>query len=1037
MGLSRSEPTLSMTGDASLFKSTGGLSSATSEGRITKRSGLSCEEVNCFKRFPQPSANLDEKVQQYWQHIGPARERYMERGLHTLPNDKGAFYNRPEFRNPMSATTEEWNARLSATRATMTFAAGEHGGNRSRRTAFAKPGGRWHPSHNMTALESEEEQLGRMIRLLWPSTRTQMARVGSSLRSRRSGTPASRPQSSWAYSTGNWANSTGGTELTQRPPPIVTGLSGSDFHKTVSFETMGSPTGGGSKKVEPVQWDVKSPIGGINLEDLRVKLKLLKRETEMHQGRESKNSTMSSQNALRMVKQASNVEGDPGATLASDKSHDEGKSNAYKTMKKASIAVQGMMQAMGNDPLASSGQSILSAQPERTPDQLLGKSGKHSGDGVDQNSFSLRTFRRRVLEFYPTLLEAFNNIDMDTNRKLNVKEFKTVLHNNGLCSLGEARIIFHLLDANNDGTLTMDEFHVGLESIAPVRDLESMRKRLLGLGLTTMMQALAIMDGGGEDTTMRPLNFNEFSSALTRVWIVDSPEHRAVWDAVICDPHMRSHEATVSLAELACALCAVSPCLLLEELRDRLQKRFHTLRNAWGVLFNGDRGLTAGEEVIVQEDFVEIAPQRLGMTRAEAAKAFTLLDIDGSGEISRGEFLGAMQLASPSLMIEEVRRKVRQRYISIDLAFRGAFSHLEGEELNNRLELSFEEFVDILEPLDIGRRDTKCLFQMMDGEQRGRLTLFEFFKGVRLVAPSCILEGIRLQLLQSYGSIARAFSRVPSAERRAPLDRKEFSTLMEQLHVQCEDESLIFDFLSVGSEPTITINQIQAALMNVQPGSWNKAANEDREQRAEREVKSHLAHHHRAMNELKRRVKLGLREPTTEFKVRIHRRNKNDKEEPPEESAEETALSLPKVQQKYIQAIKAQSQKAENQEATDASALDSRAPRTASAEGGPRCATAKSTYQRLDRQFRKLAKENPTKAISGKTTDNLRGYFRSAHVTVRDHDPLMQRTYTRSGVHREVQAKKRVAASSYMQAFLKAGQDDAQLLKNVGGIDIQ
>lgn len=50
---------------------------------------------------------------------------------------------------------------------------------------------------------------------------------------------------------------------------------------------------------------------------------------------------------------------------------------------------------------------------------------------------------------------------------------------------------------------------------------------------------------------------------------------------------------------------------------------------------------------------------RLHLTEHEARKMFREIDVDGSQEISRNEFVSAIGLSEPSLFLEDLRKKAR------------------------------------------------------------------------------------------------------------------------------------------------------------------------------------------------------------------------------------------------------------------------------------------------------------------------------------------------------------------------------------------
>jgi len=579
-------------------------------------------------------------------------------------------------------------------------------------------------------------------------------------------------------------------------------------------------------------------------------------------------------------------------------------------------------------------------------------------------------------------------------------------------------MLFEVMDADKDGNLTMLEFHVGIESIAPVHSMEDMRKRLLCLGFTSMNQAVLLMDGGGDDTCSRPLSFSDFSDALKRVMISEPAEHRAIFEAVRSDPGRRRTDPLVSISELACGLAAVSPCLLLEDLRARLLKQFGTLTQAWLTLCGmkyvpGARACVGGVDystvTLQKAEFKKQASERLGFTPTEALNAFRLIDIDSSGEICRADFVSAMNLSMPSLIFEDCRHKVRQRYLSIDVAFRDAFENLdedfdeEGEMNLAPVALEVKDFAEHLDKLGIGLKDTKRLFTLIDGSGTGKLTLFEFFKGTRLFTPSVMLEGVRLQLLQNSASIADAFHGV-ARDFRVRLDRSAFATLLRKLQVQCEDYQidLIFDFLDVRGANTITVSEVIAALQNL--AICMQVDSGVRDARAGELIKSDLAPFHKTVTDTKRRIKQGPREsmedpklsrkPDDEKLPRIARRTKSTPAlvESPKSGAGDVAR-LPPAGSRLLSAA-------------------GNAPRSGTAQG-PR-----NTYYKLHMRFNEG--QRPTKAQEaqpfGQTMSQLKSYFNTAQGTLQDNKSVLSKSYTRMDCHRNVEELKN-SLDPHLQEF--------------------
>jgi Ca2+-binding EF-hand superfamily protein len=567
------------------------------------------------------------------------------------------------------------------------------------------------------------------------------------------------------------------------------------------------------------------------------------------------------------------------------------------------------------------------------------------------------------------------------------------------------------------------------------------------------------MNGGGEDTMSTPLTFMQFSDALRHVYVSEPMEHRAIFEACRSDPGARVIDTRVSLAELAAALAAVSPCLLLEDLRYRLIKGHPSIAHSWQKLCGGESTSSNITRTFQFREFVQEAVKHLSLTRNEATKAFSLIDIDSVGEITRMDFIGALCVSMPSIMFEDARHKVRQRYLSIDVAFRDACHSIEGGDewsselqaakedngdevqddkahnqeasrvedkkteaavpidddeenhgeeetgamgLDDSVGLNMEEFADILEKLEMGQKDTKRLFSLIDGNERGKLTLFEFFKGIRLFAPSVMLEGVRLQVLQTSWqngctSADTLCSAAPNQDRRAPLDRDGFKRALQRLQVQCDESQtdLIFDFLDVRDTGSISMGEMIAALQNISPGSVKQLETGVLEERAEQSIKLEMAPFHKTVTDLKRRVKQGLRDEKEDTKVHKKADDEQNGRLPRIKTAGR-AIAL------AAKAALAEKEK-ERGEGPDVR-LPEAGARLNSACAPPRSATAQgpqSTYYKLASRMRQVGRSEAVEDPFGATMTNLKGYFSSADSTLQDQRPVLAKSYTWIDLHRE------------------------------------
>merc|ERR1719356_210316 len=182
-----------------------------------------------------------------------------------------------------------------------------------------------------------------------------------------------------------------------------------------------------------------------------------------------------------------------------------------------------------------------------------------------------------------------------------------------------------------------------------------------------MLQAAARMDENGAESRKR-LSFKEFGARLCRVAVYEPSEHWALFEILRSERGGDPGSDTVSVAELLGAVAVVSPQLLLEDLRDRLLKKYH-----------GDLGAAFSDldvhrsKTLDEDSFAARAVAMLGLAEPVARKAFRTIDVDNSGGISRKEFLASLALCQPSLKLEDMRVEVCRRFWSMQQAFSIAF----------------------------------------------------------------------------------------------------------------------------------------------------------------------------------------------------------------------------------------------------------------------------------------------------------------------------------------------------------------------------
>eukprot|EP00930_Biecheleria_cincta_P019422 TRINITY_DN14828_c0_g1_i2.p1 TRINITY_DN14828_c0_g1~~TRINITY_DN14828_c0_g1_i2.p1 ORF type:complete len:1025 (-),score=171.56 TRINITY_DN14828_c0_g1_i2:188-3262(-) len=834
-----------------------------------------------------------------------------------------------------------------------------------------------------SGLELEEEAVSRILQTMYPSTRAAMTRVGSSVRRSRLGT-ANRH-----VATPNSMETT----LPAFPSVAATPLNTStNFNASANMgSTVGSRTpkaaedrmrGTGMKPLPPAPHPLvalaialQNVPEGVEPQHFKQILSMLRREVQMKPQDQKVNDPTRTRQPSKSALTPSSKSQDKLSSSnrfymqpvdESTDSRDKAK-QAFKILKNATMVVSKIRSV--TEEISKEAKMLAKAAEEF--DQ--GKK-QYSVGSTDDATFSLREFRRRAIEASGSLSDYFKTFDGNSNARLDPKEWGHMFKGAGaagLASYREARIIFELVDLNHDGTISLIEFFTTLEGVAQINDIQALRKRLVCLGYKTSLQVLNVLERDGDVDPARALTLEEFGAALCRIPVVEPEEHRAIFDNVRDrgDPKSKA-----SIYDLMAALASVSPSFLIEEVAEKTITCWQDPGTIWA-----NMGPEWGEGNLEFHTFADRLMRVLGYSAYAAQKACRIFDVEKDGKVSRSELLSAIALVRPTLHLEDFRRKVQQRYRSIEAAFREAFEHLEGEELNNDedLKLSCDEFAQILETLDLNKRDTNRLFKLADAMETGRLTLYEFFRGIKLLVPGCVVEGIRLQALSRHIRIADTF-RNCGVSWTARLDYQSFSDLLQRLELHCEDVDLVFDFFDCRTVGTVSVSEIVAALQSLTPGSKERLVVQERDRKVEKEVRSRLAPLHQTVNDLKHKVK-------------------NFLEEEDDEDAEDVQEASPAPPAKRLGST-------DRVLAPSLAASQVRSATRTIKTADMNMAMARQTFQRLNATLGNMKPSNEdrhNRVNNGGIVDGLCGYFAPAQTVLNDHAHCLGQSYSRNEWHKK------------------------------------
>jgi len=308
--------------------------------------------------------------------------------------------------------------------------------------------------------------------------------------------------------------------------------------------------------------------------------------------------------------------------------------------------------------------------------------------------------------------------------------------------------IFRFFDTDGSGEISLGEFYAVVEAMSPVRCLADLRCRWIALGYGSACRAMEVM-AARQTWGVRRYSCQHFGHLLSKVGVLEWEEHLYIFSAVAA-PNM---SGTVSLAELYAALGSVSPVLLLEEWRQRLETMYLDVEKAYDPL----------EDITTQapldlSKFVVQAGEHWNMSVLEAKRFFRLCDYDLKGKMTRTKFLAVLKLVKPTLMLEHLRRKLRLFYTTLLRKVRSVNKKANLEALAMTLVSNFlqykqdpkisrtvvpDDYQRTYDLLQLTEKDTKLLFSLVDLRASGKPDPI-FWHMLKNFTPSVVLEDLSL-----------------------------------------------------------------------------------------------------------------------------------------------------------------------------------------------------------------------------------------------------------------------------------------------------
>eukprot|EP00747_Dinoflagellata_sp_TGD_P199245 gnl/TRDRNA2_/TRDRNA2_72441_c2_seq1.p1 gnl/TRDRNA2_/TRDRNA2_72441_c2~~gnl/TRDRNA2_/TRDRNA2_72441_c2_seq1.p1 ORF type:complete len:408 (+),score=32.43 gnl/TRDRNA2_/TRDRNA2_72441_c2_seq1:84-1226(+) len=253
----------------------------------------------------------------------------------------------------------------------------------------------------------------------------------------------------------------------------------------------------------------------------------------------------------------------------------------------------------------------------------------------------------------------------------------------------------------------------------------------------------------------------------------------------------------------------------------------------------------------------------------------------GSHKVCKTEFERALSLVGSDLRLDELRKKVRQRFRSIREVFldqeqedgtRHINGHAEkyGEGLaraetdsrpasrvrpgsrarplsragiaNELAEHLPARYLTMLEQVELSESELRCLFDLIDFQRKGSMAFADFALGVQLLSMASIFQDLRVSCLNRHACVADAFADIGVSRRGEVLDVEGLRRLLQDVDLASGvDVELLFDLLESRSQGGVRVGELISALQCACPGHKAQMASVQRDRCVRQQVRGHLA----------------------------------------------------------------------------------------------------------------------------------------------------------------------------------------------------
>ena len=246
----------------------------------------------------------------------------------------------------------------------------------------------------------------------------------------------------------------------------------------------------------------------------------------------------------------------------------------------------------------------------------------------------------------------------------------------------------------------------------------------------------------------------------------------------------------------------------------------------------------------------------LGLEEHELPNLMRIMDSDDNGTISKTEFEMSLRMCSPALSLERLRRRILQRYKSIERV-------LTTVDPAGTLPVTRDDLIDILQSVDLSDVEVGKFYDLLDIQKTGQITIAQIIWAIQIFSPAIRIEALRDAFTHlGFPLIGNALRQIPAKLRQQQLNAVELQAMFkENLGIKKIERKLlqeVIDAMDPDKNGLVTVNQLLMVLECSGQGTVKRENVDTLVRNAKTSVHNDLLPAIKACHHLRLDVRLGL-----------------------------------------------------------------------------------------------------------------------------------------------------------------------------------